>query len=61
MGNIPAFRGADGLDIFGPDELTRYISESGPFRDQLLSHGATERALIRQSICMANNDYVEPM
>lgn len=61
MGKIPAFRGADGLKIFESDAITQYIAESGPYRDQLLGHHASERALIRQWVCMANNEIVEPV
>ncbi|GAB1218629.1 hypothetical protein ATERTT37_007892 [Aspergillus terreus] len=61
MGKVPAFRTADGLKIFESDAIAQYVAESGPFYEQLLGHNIAERTIIRQWICMANNEIMEPI
>ncbi|KAL5365941.1 glutathione S-transferase [Aspergillus floccosus] len=61
MGKVPAFRAADGLKVFESDAIAQYVAESGPCYEQLLGHNITERTIIRQWICMANNEIMEPI
>ncbi|GES63213.1 translation elongation factor eEF-1B gamma subunit [Aspergillus terreus] len=61
MGKVPAFRTPDGLKIFESDAIAQYVAESGPCYEQLLGHDIAERTIIRQWICMANNEIMEPI
>ncbi|KAF9887260.1 hypothetical protein FE257_010388 [Aspergillus nanangensis] len=61
MGKVPAYRGADGLKIFESDAIAQYIAEKGNCCDQLLGSNAENRAMVRQWICMANNEIMEPV
>ncbi|RAL04851.1 glutathione S-transferase family protein [Aspergillus ibericus CBS 121593] len=59
MGKVPTFRGADGLLLFESDAITRYIAENGPASAQLLGRTPSQRSLIHQWICFANNEIIE--
>ncbi|PYI01235.1 glutathione S-transferase [Aspergillus sclerotiicarbonarius CBS 121057] len=59
LGKVPTFRGADGLLLFESDAITRYIAEHGSASAQLLGRTPSQRALIQQWICFANNEIIE--
>ncbi|KAL4965417.1 Alpha/Beta hydrolase protein [Aspergillus stella-maris] len=58
LGKVPALEVHDGngTAIFESDAIAQFVAESGPAHDQLLGETPTERALIRQWICFANNE-----
>lgn len=61
LGKVPAFEGADGTNLFESDAIAQYIAESGPKAAQLLGATPAERASIRQWICFAQGEIVEPV
>lgn len=61
MGKVPAFEGADGTNLFESDAIAQYIAESGPAASQLLGATPAERATIRQWICYAQGELLEPI
>ncbi|KAJ5188231.1 hypothetical protein N7491_004555 [Penicillium cf. griseofulvum] len=61
LGKVPAFEAADGTTLFESDAITQYIAESGPAADQLLGATPAERATIRQWICYAQGEILDPV
>lgn len=61
LGKVPAFEGADGTNIFESDAIAQYIAESGPAAAQLLGATPAERATIRQWICYAQGEVLDPV
>lgn len=61
FGKVPAFEGADGTQLFESDAITQYIAESGPASGQLLGSTPAERAVIRQWICFADGEVLQPI
>ncbi|KZZ88924.1 translation elongation factor eEF-1B gamma subunit [Ascosphaera apis ARSEF 7405] len=55
---VPAFEGADGVNLFDSDAIAQYIAESGPQADRLLGSNPAERATIRQWIAYASSDFM---
>lgn len=58
---MPAFEAADGTTLFESDAITQYIAESGPAADQLIGATPAERATIRQWICYAQGEILDPV
>ncbi|KAM0421260.1 hypothetical protein ACHAPT_010982 [Fusarium lateritium] len=61
LGKVPAFEGADGTNLFESDAIAQYIADSGPAAAQLLGATAAERAAIRQWICYAQGEILDPI
>ncbi|KAJ5826482.1 hypothetical protein N7447_003245 [Penicillium robsamsonii] len=61
LGKVPAFEAADGTTLFESDAITQYIAESGPAADQLIGATPAERATIRQWICYAQGEILDPV
>jgi len=61
LGKVPAFEGADGTNIFEADAITQYIAESGPAAAQLMGATPAERAAVRQWICYAQGEVMDPI
>ncbi|CAG8230168.1 unnamed protein product [Penicillium salamii] len=61
LGKVPAFEGADGTTLFESDAITQYIAESGPAADQLVGATPAQRAQIRQWICYAQGEVLDPV
>ncbi|KAI1835467.1 hypothetical protein DTO027I6_2848 [Penicillium roqueforti] len=61
LGKVPAFEGADGTTLFESDAITQYIAESGPAAAQLTGATSAERATIRQWICFAQGEILDPV
>ena len=61
LGKVPAFEAADGTTLFESDAITQYIAESGPAADQLIGATPAERASIRQWICYAQGEILDPL
>lgn len=61
LGKVPAFEGADGTTLFESDAITQYIAESGPAAAQLLGSTPAERASVRQWICFAQGEVLDPV
>ncbi|KAJ5676470.1 uncharacterized protein N7477_002103 [Penicillium maclennaniae] len=61
LGKVPAFEGADGTNLFESDAMTQYIAESGPAAAQLLGATPAERAAVRQWICYAQGEILDPV
>ncbi|KAJ5311904.1 hypothetical protein PENANT_c022G03606 [Penicillium antarcticum] len=61
LGKVPAFEGADGTNLFESDAITQYIAESGPAAAQLTGATPAERATIRQWICYAQGEILDPV
>ncbi|CAG8107003.1 unnamed protein product [Penicillium salamii] len=61
LGKVPAFEGADGTTLFESDAITQYIAESGPTADQLVGATPAQRAQIRQWICYAQGEVLDPV
>lgn len=61
LGKVPAFEAADGTTLFESDAITQYIAESGPAAEQLLGATPAERATIRQWICHAQCEVLDPV
>lgn len=61
LGKVPAFEGADGTNLFESDAIAQYIAESGPAASQLLGATPAERAVIRQWICYAQGELLDPI
>lgn len=61
LGKVPAFEGADGTNLFESDAIAQYIAESGPAASQLLGATPAERAVIRQWICYAQGELLDPV
>lgn len=61
LGKVPAFEGADGSNLFESDAIAQYIAESGPAASQLLGATPAERAVIRQWICYAQGELLDPV
>lgn len=61
LGKVPAFEGADGTNLFESDAMTQYIAESGPAAAQLMGATPAERAVVRQWICYAQGEVLDPV
>jgi elongation factor 1-gamma len=61
LGKVPAFEATDGTCLFESDAITQYIAESGPAADQLVGATPAERATIRQWICFAQGEILDPV
>ncbi|KAF7713378.1 Uncharacterized protein PECH_001317 [Penicillium ucsense] len=61
FGKVPAFEAADGTLLTESDAITQYIAESGPAAASLLGATPAERATIRQWICFAQGEVIEPV
>ncbi|KAJ5131563.1 uncharacterized protein N7515_007602 [Penicillium bovifimosum] len=61
LGKVPAFEAADGTTLFESDAIAQYIAESGPAADQLLGSTPAKRATIRQWICFAQGEILDPV
>ncbi|KAJ5493534.1 Glutathione S-transferase/chloride channel C-terminal [Penicillium fimorum] len=61
LGKVPAFEATDGTTLFESDAITQYIAESGPAADQLIGATPAERATIRQWICYAQGEIMDPV
>lgn len=61
LGKVPAFEGADGTYLFESDAIAQYIAENGPAAAQLLGATPAERATIRQWICYAQGEVLDPV
>ena len=61
LGKVPAFEAADGTTLFESDAITQYIAESGPAADQLIGSTPALRATIRQWICYAQGEILDPI
>ncbi|KAJ5552038.1 hypothetical protein N7535_000015 [Penicillium sp. DV-2018c] len=61
LGKVPAFEAVDGTTLFESDAITQYIAESGPAADQLLGSTPAKRATIRQWICYAQGEVLDPV
>ncbi|KAF3398409.1 Elongation factor 1-gamma [Penicillium rolfsii] len=61
LGKVPAFAGADGTNLFESDAIAQYICESGPAAAQLIGATPAERATIRQWICFAQGEILDPV
>ena len=61
LGKVPAFEGADGTTVFESDAITQYLAESGPLAAQLTGATTAERATIRQWICFAQCEIMDPV
>lgn len=61
MGKVPSFESSDGTLLFESDAIAQYVADSGPHREQLLGRNALERSLIRQWICLADHEVMEPV
>ncbi|KAL1620894.1 hypothetical protein SLS54_005824 [Diplodia seriata] len=47
-GKVPAFEGADGLNLLESDAIMQYVAESGPKAAQLVGGTAAEKARVQQ-------------
>ncbi|KAJ5167549.1 uncharacterized protein N7482_006330 [Penicillium canariense] len=61
LGKVPAFEAADGTTLFESDAIAQYIADSGPAAAQLLGATVAERATIRQWICYAQGEILDPV
>ncbi|KAL4795776.1 Alpha/Beta hydrolase protein [Aspergillus venezuelensis] len=63
LGKVPALdvHDGNGTAMFESDAIAQFVAESGPARDQLLGETPTERALIREWICFADNEIMAHM
>lgn len=61
LGQVPAFRGRNGLVLSESDAIAQYAAEEGPARDRLLGSSAEERATIRQWIGFADHNLFDPL
>ncbi|CRL26825.1 Glutathione S-transferase, N-terminal [Penicillium camemberti] len=61
LGKVPAFEAANGTTLFESDAITQYIAESGPAAEQLIGATPAERATIRQWICYAQGEILDPV
>jgi elongation factor 1-gamma len=61
LGKVPAFEAADGTTLFESDAITQYIAESGPAAEQLVGSTPAKRAIIRQWICYAQGELLDPV
>lgn len=61
LGKVPAFEAANGTTLFESDAITQYIAESGPAAEQLVGATPAERATIRQWICYAQGEILDPL
>ncbi|KAL1645416.1 hypothetical protein SLS58_003723 [Diplodia intermedia] len=50
-GKVPAFEGADGVNLLESDAIMQYVAESGPKAAQLVGGTAVERARVQQWVC----------
>ncbi|RHZ63430.1 glutathione S-transferase family protein [Aspergillus thermomutatus] len=61
MGKVPCLETSDGTLLFESDAIAQFIADSGPCREQLLGRDALERASIRQWICFADHEIMNPV
>ncbi|KAI2790655.1 Glutathione S-transferase-like protein FUS3 [Penicillium oxalicum] len=61
FGKVPAFEGADGTLLTESDAIAQYVAESGPEAASLMGATPAERAAIRQWICFAQGEVIEPV
>jgi len=61
LGKVPAFEATDGTCLFESDAITQYIAESGPAAEQLIGATPAERSTIRQWICFAQGEILDPV
>ncbi|CAI7638783.1 hypothetical protein N7533_010377 [Penicillium manginii] len=61
LGKVPAFEAADGTVIFESDAIAQYVAESGPAAGQLMGATPAGRASIRQWICFAQGEILDPV
>lgn len=47
-GKVPAFEGADGVNLVESDAIMQYVAESGPKAAQLVGANAAEKARVQQ-------------
>ncbi|KAJ5586637.1 hypothetical protein N7450_006424 [Penicillium hetheringtonii] len=61
LGKVPAFSAADGTNLFESDAIAQYIAESGPAAAQLMGATPALRAAIRQWVCFAQGEILDPI
>ncbi|KAJ5100095.1 hypothetical protein N7532_007096 [Penicillium argentinense] len=61
LGKVPAFEATDGTTLFESDAITQYVAESGPAATQLMGATPAARASIRQWICFAQGEILDPV
>ncbi|KAA8649478.1 hypothetical protein EYZ11_010870 [Aspergillus tanneri] len=61
LGKVPAFEGPNQTVLFESDAIAQFVAESGPNAQQLLGDHAIERASIRQWVCFADHEIMEPV
>ncbi|OJD35376.1 translation elongation factor eef-1b gamma subunit [Diplodia corticola] len=50
-GKVPAFEGADGVNLLESDAIMQYVAESGPKAAQLVGSTPAEKARVQQWVC----------
>lgn len=60
-GKIPALECPDGTCIFESDAIAQYVAESRPRAAQLVGATPAQRAQIRQWICFAGSEAMDPV
>ncbi|GIJ86748.1 hypothetical protein Asppvi_005643 [Aspergillus pseudoviridinutans] len=61
MGKVPCLETSHGALLFESDAIAQFVADSGPHREQLLGRDALERASIRQWICFADHEIMDPI